>query len=578
MPRSPAARPSSARTSAAAPSGRASAAQPAAPAKALTPAVLYARVSSADQAKEGFSIPAQQKLLRSYAEEKGYAIKEEFTDIETAKKAGRTSFTKMLAWLRKNKTCKVILVEKTDRLYRNLKDWVELDGMDLDIHLVKEGTVLSDASRSSEKFIHGIKVLMAKNYIDNLSEEVKKGMLEKAEQGIWPGPAPLGYLNVSRADGKRIVDTDPDRAASVKRLFEMYATGRYTLKELSKQAATMGLLSRKAQKPPQIAQLHLMLHNPLYKGEYLWRGTWYQGSHPSLVSPELWDRVQDIMAGRGTAHPAPQKHQFAFTGLVHCGVCAAEGNTRLLVGEIQRKKYIYYHCNACQVAGRKPRFVREEALSDTITAHLKGLSLDGPVVEWLKTALRGSHADKQQFHDAAVARLQKQYANLQRKLDLTYDDRLEGRLTLEQYEARANASREEMAHVRAELVRYETADRAYTEEGIALLELSSMALELYEEQDAPERRRLLDFLTLNTEFRDDRLVVKWRKPFDGLAESIEAAKAKGAAIDESSDAHQVWLPVTRLHDSVALPQSKPPLRFPSPPGTREAAPSRPPGI
>ena len=96
-------------------------------------------------------------------------------------------------------------------------------------------------------------------------------------------------------------------------------------------------------------------------------------------------------------------------------------------------------------------------------------------------------------------------------------------------------------------MRYETADRAYTEEGIALLELSSMALELYEEQDAPERRRLLDFLTLNTEFRDDHLVVKWRKPFDGLAESIEAAKAKGAAIDESSDAHQVWLPLPDLN-------------------------------
>src|SRR3954454_4087111 len=80
-------------------------------------AVLYARVSSKDQEKEGFSIPAQQKLLRSYAEEKGFRIVEEFIDIETAKKAGRTSFTKMIAWLRKRTTCKTILVEKTDRLY-----------------------------------------------------------------------------------------------------------------------------------------------------------------------------------------------------------------------------------------------------------------------------------------------------------------------------------------------------------------------------------------------------------------------------------------------------------------------------
>ena len=79
-----------------------------------------------------------------------------------------------------------MLVEKTDRLYRNLKDWVTVDELDVEIHFPKEGVVLSRESRSSEKFMHGIKVLMAKNYIDNLSEEARKGMQEKAEQGIWP--------------------------------------------------------------------------------------------------------------------------------------------------------------------------------------------------------------------------------------------------------------------------------------------------------------------------------------------------------------------------------------------------------
>lgn len=74
-----------------------------------------------------------------------------------------------------DQTCKAILVEKTDRLYRNIKDWVTLDEFDIEIHFVKENFVLSRDSKSSEKFLHGIKVLMAKNYIDNLSEEVRKG-------------------------------------------------------------------------------------------------------------------------------------------------------------------------------------------------------------------------------------------------------------------------------------------------------------------------------------------------------------------------------------------------------------------
>jgi site-specific DNA recombinase len=169
-------------------------------------AILYARVSSKEQEKEGFSIPAQLKLLRGYAEEHGFTIIQEYVDVETAKRAGRTGFTAMVDFFKrqaKSKTseqaCRIVLVEKTDRLYRNLKDWVTLDDLDLEIHFVKENVILSRDSRSSEKFIHGIKVLMAKNYIDNLSEETKKGMLEKAEQGVYPSAAPLGYRNVAGA-------------------------------------------------------------------------------------------------------------------------------------------------------------------------------------------------------------------------------------------------------------------------------------------------------------------------------------------------------------------------------------------
>jgi DNA invertase Pin-like site-specific DNA recombinase len=96
----------------------------------------------------------------------------------------------MLSYLRRHPDCRIILVEKTDRLYRNLRDWVTIDELDVEVRFVKQGSVISREFRSSEKFVHGIQVLMAKNYVDNLSEETRKGMLEKAEQGIWPSFAP----------------------------------------------------------------------------------------------------------------------------------------------------------------------------------------------------------------------------------------------------------------------------------------------------------------------------------------------------------------------------------------------------
>jgi len=79
--------------------------------------VLYARVSSKDQEKEGYSIPAQQRLLREYALQHGTIVAEEFVDVETAKQSGRTAFTAMLEYLKRHHaTCRTILVEKTDRL------------------------------------------------------------------------------------------------------------------------------------------------------------------------------------------------------------------------------------------------------------------------------------------------------------------------------------------------------------------------------------------------------------------------------------------------------------------------------
>src|ERR1035438_6674150 len=128
-----------ARTLATRPSSKTSSPQPAkrCAAQPQSQAVLYARVSSKDQEKEGFSIPAQQRLLREYALEKDLAIPKEFIDVETAKESGRAGFAEMLAYLKKH-ACRTILVEKTDRLYRNLKDWSTLDELGVTIHFVNE--------------------------------------------------------------------------------------------------------------------------------------------------------------------------------------------------------------------------------------------------------------------------------------------------------------------------------------------------------------------------------------------------------------------------------------------------------
>src|SRR6478752_572560 len=109
--------------------------------------------------------------------------------------------------------------------------------------------------------MHGIKVLMAKNYIDNLSEEARKGMQEKAEQGIWPTKTPLGYRNVAGPDGKKIIVVDPDIAPMIARLFETYATGTMSLKDATQEARAWGLTYPRTGARVPVSTVHTILRN-----------------------------------------------------------------------------------------------------------------------------------------------------------------------------------------------------------------------------------------------------------------------------------------------------------------------------
>src|SRR5215831_18136103 len=385
-------------------------------------AVAYARVSSKEQEKEGFSIPAQLKLLKDYAVAQGITVAKEYVDVETAKQTGRIAFGEMIAHLKAQPSIRVLLVEKTDRLYRNLKDWVTVDDLEVEIHFVKEGVVLSRGSRSSEKFMHGIKVLMAKNYIDNLSEEARKGMQEKAEQGLWPTVAPLGYRNVAGADGKKIIEPDPESASIISRLFEWYATGTLSLKEAAQKARAAGLVYRKSGTSVPVSTVHATLRNRLYMGEFEWSGRIYYGKHQPLVTRELWERVQGVLDGRHAKKHRRVKHNFAFSGLIACGHCGCS-----IVGEIKKQRYVYYHCTGYKGRCDEP-YVREETLEWQFSDLLGRLSFDDEALEWVREALHASHADEKREHEGAIERLQAEHKRLQSRLDAMYVDKLDGKV------------------------------------------------------------------------------------------------------------------------------------------------------
>ena len=197
--------------------------------------VIYTRVSSKEQA-DGYSIAAQIKLCTAYCEQREYQIVQVFEEVESAKRAGRPLFNEMVRFVRQSaRTVDGIVFHKVDRACRNFKDYVTIDEL-AEKHGIKLLFVEEEfPDTAAGKLTFGLKILLAKHFIDNLRSETLKGMTQKAETGWRPGLAPFGYRNVERS-GERIVDLNSDEAPIVKELFEWYATGSYSVRELDRKS------------------------------------------------------------------------------------------------------------------------------------------------------------------------------------------------------------------------------------------------------------------------------------------------------------------------------------------------------
>ena len=482
--------------------------------------VIYARVSSREQEREGFSIPAQLKLLREYAQKNGYEIVAEYSDAETAKKAGRTNYNIMLQFLRANPHIRTILVEKTDRLYRNFKDYVTLEDYDLEVHLVKEGSIISKNSKSHDKFIHGIKVLMAKNYIDNLSEEISKGLKEAVEEGYWPFIPPYGYKRGERKN----LEIDPLQAIFIHKAFESFSTGKYSLRNLAQKLYDEGFIY--TTKRPKITHsvLESMLKNVMYLGKLKCNGIIYQGNHPAIVSPSLFDKVQN--AFRKVDKSRVRKHfDFLYPGIIKCETCGYA-----VCAEKQKKTNIYYRCNHYDKTCTNTVYLTEKEITFSLRWHLRRIALDQELYELVKQSLQESLKDEQEFHKSEVKRVNAEIEECTETLKKMYLDQLDGVLDRELWFTFKNEYELKLNRLNADLQRLRNANIDYMETGLKILDVckkaSMPASSLPPEKVAELLRETYQSVTLS---ENKKIRVVFKEPFATIENLIRTAKA---GIDE----------------------------------------------
>ncbi len=500
--------------------------------------VIYARVSTREQ-QDGYSIDAQVKLLREYGEKNGIVLLREFIEVESASKAGRQNFENMVEFLKqeaKKKTgCRIVLVEKTDRLTRNIKDYVTIDELiqehSMEIHLVKENEMLSSNSNSHQKLIHGIKVLLAKNYSDNLSEEVGKGMKEKANQGFYPSLASLGYKNVRNGTSSWI-EVDPNYSTYVKQLFELYATGEYSILKLSKHMKREGMVSRKGNEI-STATFYRMLRNPIYYGEFYWSGKYYPGKHEAIISKELWLQVQ-VRLDQNHKKAGRPSQGILFGKLIVCGHCGC-----LMTAE-QQKGHIYYHCTG-QKGKHGEKWVREEEVDLQIFEAIKTLSFDdSETLSFIVQTLKEFHGQKKKEHNEALTRLHSQYKRIQNRIDQLYEDKLDGEISREEYREKKTKWEIELQKVRKQIEAIENQNKDYLENASVILDLTQKAAYAYEGQAKEGKQKLIKILFSNLSWKGGELIATFAEPFD-IIRNINKNRPQGPVnIKTISAKNKIW--------------------------------------
>jgi site-specific DNA recombinase len=448
----------------------------------------YIRVSTAKQGEKGVSLQEQRGAIEAYAHRFNLTVTKWFEERESAAKRGRPVFATMMLELRRSKA-RGVIIHKIDRGARNLKDWADLGELidsGLEVHFANESL---DLNTRGGRLSADIQAVVASDYIRNLREETRKGFYGRLKQGLYPLPAPIGYLD--RGKGKR-KDIDPLAAPFVQKCFELYSSQKYSLNALLTEISVLGLRNREG-KPLSLTGLSTVLNNPFYMGVMRVRktGELFPGAHEPLVNKQVFDRVQMILEGKTVDRVV--RHDFTFRRMLRCTGCE-----RSLIGELQ-KGHVYYRCQTRQCPTKT---IREEIVDSAVSRMLSLLEL-GPhelehATQWMRNAHTDEHAYREKELQAATLRLDSVRSRVHRLTDAFIDGLLEKTL----FEQRKNALVGEEGETREMIQRLNGGSSIGLQQMEEFLELVKNAPFVYKHANAAEKREMLRSLVSNLRVTD----------------------------------------------------------------------------
>jgi DNA invertase Pin-like site-specific DNA recombinase len=478
-------------------------------------AIVFSRVSTKEQAEEGYSLQAQAKLLQEYADKKQMEVVQRYIIPESARgQQERKLFNAMLRDLRTS-NAKILLCEKVDRITRNFKDavllneWLEEDD-ERQIHFVKQNLVIHQHSKSNEKFQWDIHLVLARQYSNNLSEEAIKGLDEKAAQGWYPGSQKRGYKTIGETGRKQWVLDDVE-SPFIRRMFQLYDTGEHTLLSLSQQLYSEGWKAADG-KPLGKTTLHGLLTDCFYCGEFKWNKKHFPvAKHEPLISKAVFYRTQEKLTRK--VNGKYRKTDMLFRDFT-CGECG-----RSIVGEVQ-KGYHYYHCTRFNTDCTQRKYIRQERYEEQILAILASLRCPNKrMADWVRKALKASHTQEKEHHGAILENLREQETKLYKRLDDLYEDKADEKITSEFYDRKFHQYQKQLSDVQERQKTLKQDKFSYLELGSAIFELAQTSQEIYQTRCSnAERRELLNLLFSNVKVKDGKLLPDYKNGIHLVAE------------------------------------------------------------
>src|SRR3990167_1884054 len=387
---------------------------------------IYARKSTDSEDRQIRSIADQLAELRELAKKENIDVIDTLVEKQTAKKPGRPVFAEMLKRIEAGEATG-ILAWHPDRLARNSVDGGQIIYL-VDTGIIKElkfPTFWFDPTPQG-KFMLSIAFGQSKYYNDNLSENIKRGHRQKLKNGLWPQMAPLGYLNDKQTKN---IGVDKTKSALIKKTFEAYATGNYTLAQLRKIINELGLKGRRDGEL-SISNFQYFLKNPFYYGLIRYSGEFYEGKHEPIITKKLFDEVQEVMA-RKSKPKTKELKPYAYRGFFRCGECSC-----FITTETQ-KGHNYLRCtkrkNPCS-----QRYVREDAITSSIQLELQKVSLPDDWADWMTGELEKEKMETAQSSELFTQKIKVEIVSVDEKLDKLMTAYLENALSLAEYQTAKN--------------------------------------------------------------------------------------------------------------------------------------------